>query len=474
MTQLMTTSNPEADKVLFIPAGDDFAIVSHVEGDQPFGRDASNLPLITWPNGGWCFDANAFMLRLVDRGLSRFNRGGTLATYAAHITPLLRYCENNNVDLVELTDAHFSMFVNSLKAARFKPGSREPRLEPSTVISTASTCLAFLSFVGELHQVHLVGPEAAIRAEIVPSRGRRQTAVKWHHHSFPTRSPERRRLPVGSEVIAALRNAAAEHSPSNYIRRRRQIMLRLLEITGARRSEIAALTVQSVERAAAMQAPRLELVTKKGRGRRKDRIREVPITKSDARLLLEFARVNRSVVIRRTCGRAADPGALLLSETSGFALRPNTITQEVSILVRAAGLYTRVCAHMFRHRFITNVFKALIEEYHVESPDAFRQLLLSAEELKTRVCEWSGHSSLASLARYIHLAFEEVGGVRLAVDAVRAKAAINSFVSELRALNFANMTAVDIENLQRSAKDLTAELSATEGLGQEENGSQKA
>lgn len=157
----MTTSNPEADKVLFIPAGDDFAIVSHVEGDQPFGRDASNLPLITWPNGGWCFDANAFMLRLVDRGLSRFNRGGTLATYAAHITPLLRYCENNNVDLVELTDAHFSMFVNSLKAARFKPGSREPRLEPSTVISTASTCLAFLSFVGELHQVHLVGPEAA-------------------------------------------------------------------------------------------------------------------------------------------------------------------------------------------------------------------------------------------------------------------------------------------------------------------------
>lgn len=68
----MTTSNPEADKVLFIPAGDDFAIVSHVEGDQPFGRDASNLPLITWPNGGWCFDANAFMLRLVDRGLSRF------------------------------------------------------------------------------------------------------------------------------------------------------------------------------------------------------------------------------------------------------------------------------------------------------------------------------------------------------------------------------------------------------------------
>ena len=77
-------------------------------------------------------------------------------------------------------------------------------------------------------------------------------------------------------------------------------------------------------------------------------------------------------------------------------------------------------------------------------------------------------------ARYIHLAFEEVGGVRLAVDAVRAKAAINSFVSELRALDFANMTAVDIENLQRSAKDLTAELSATEGLGQEENRSQKA
>jgi len=211
-----------------------------------------------------------------------------------------------------------------------------------------------------------------------------------------------------------------------------------------------------------MQAPRLELVTKKGRGRKKDRVREVPISKVDARLLLEFVRVSRAVTIRRTCGAKGDSGHLLVSEKRGLALRPNTITQEIAFLVQAAGLSTRVCAHMFRHRFITSIFKALIEEYHLESPDAFRRLLLSTEELKVRVCQWTGHSSIASLTRYIHLAFEEVGGVRAAVSAVRAKKAISSFVSEIQDLDFSNLSEAQFEALKQSARDLTTELSEEE------------
>ena len=242
-------------------------------------------------------------------------------------------------------------------------------------------------------------------------------------------------------------------------------MLNLLEVTGGRRSEIANLTVESVKRAAAMQAPRLELVTMKGRGHNKNRRREVPISKSDARGLLEFARISRAVVIRRTCGADSDCGALLIAETSGRALRPNTITQEIALICDAAQLEINVCAHMFRHRFITNVFKALIEEHQAVSSDAFRQLLLSKDELKTRVCEWTGHANISSLNTYIHLAFEEVGGLRMAVDAVRARSAIKSFASELNALDLTNITIAQLESLKKSVSDLSAELSPKDKFG---------
>lgn len=441
------------------PAGEGFLIVSHVDSGRTVGRDASGLPLIVWPDGHWCFLANAFMLRLIDRGLSRFNRGGSLGTYAAHLSHLLRYCAKNRIDFVELSDAHFTLFINSLKAARFKPSSASPRLASSSVIAVAQTCLSFLSFVGEVYSRPLVGPDAAIRAELVSSRGKGRSANRWYHHAFPTPSPAHKRLPVSSDIIQALRQAAAVCSSSNYLLRRRQVMLWLLEVTGGRRSEIANLTVKSVQRAAAMQAPRLELVTMKGRGHNKNQHREVPISKADARVLLEFSRVSRAVAIRRTCGANNDCGALLIAETSGQALRPNTITQEMALLCDAAQLELNVCAHMFRHRFITNVFKALIEEYQAVSSDAFRQLLLSADELKTRVCEWTGHANISSLDTYIHLAFEEVGGVRLAVDAVRAKSAIKLFASELNALDLTNMTPAQFETLRRSISDLSEELS---------------
>lgn len=456
-----TISNRAADRGLYVPASEGYSIVSHVDGGNVVGRDASHMPLILWPSGHWCFPANAFMLHLVDRGLSRFNRGGTLGTYAAHLAPLLRYCAMNGVDFPELSDSHFTLFVNGLKAARYQPGSLAPKLEPSGVITLASTCLTFLQFVGELYGVPLVGPNAAIRANLVEGGRRdRRASRKWQHHSFPTASPVRKRLPASSEAISKLRIAAAQHSPTPYVLRRRQIMLSLLEITGARRSEIAALTTKSVERAAAMDAPRLELVTRKGRGKKRARFREVPITKASARLLMEFLRTSRAVVIRRTCGTSADDGALLVNAATGRSLRPNTITQEVAFLARAASLETLICAHMFRHRYITNVFKALVEEHHAESEDSFRKLLLSTEELKTRVCEWTGHSDISSLSDYIHLAFEEVGGVQVAVDAVHAKLAIKEFVSGLNALDFSTMSRADFEKLKQAARDLTAELAS--------------
>jgi len=56
---------------------------------------ADYFPTLSWPDGRWCFEANVFMLELYYKGLSRKNKGGTLLTYAANISPIIRYCYYN-------------------------------------------------------------------------------------------------------------------------------------------------------------------------------------------------------------------------------------------------------------------------------------------------------------------------------------------------------------------------------------------
>ena len=87
---------------------------------------AGGLPLMYWPDGRWCFEASLFMGHLARQGLSRRYRGGTLLTYAAHITPLLRYCFANGIDLFTLTDNHFRLFMRGIVGEKRKPVKAKP------------------------------------------------------------------------------------------------------------------------------------------------------------------------------------------------------------------------------------------------------------------------------------------------------------------------------------------------------------
>ncbi|TAH13920.1 MAG: site-specific integrase [Curvibacter sp.] len=436
---------------LHSPAASEFEIVSHVLGDAAVGRDASNIPLVVWPDGRWCFEVNAYMLRLLDRGLSRFNRGGTLSTYATYLSHLIRFCANNSLEFRELTDSSFTLFIRGINGERSRDSIAAKRRESSSVIDIAKICLDFLEFVGKLNGITLIGPTAAIRAERVksarPGFGGSQIYVEsWHHHSLPTPSPERERLPVSSASIMRMRDQIPKCSSTEFQVRRRQVMLRALDITGGRRSEISNLTVESVINASQMVPPRLELLTVKGRGKHKNKARLIPITRHDANLLLQFVRVNRQTIIKRTCGARHDHGFVFISEKTGNALRPNTITQEISTISRAAKLDVRVSPHLFRHRFITNVFRALIEEYKAQNADEFRSKLMSDQDIKTKLAEWTGHSSIESLDRYIHLAFAEINGLNKSIEIVAAKRAIRTFEMALTQID------LDIQNEQELVK----------------------
>ena len=254
-----------------------FRLPFHIDKDrQVMTTPAQDIPMLSWPDGRWCLPANVYMLELYDRGLSRKNHGGTLLTYAANISHLLRYCYDNKTDFPDLTYNQFAFFIKTLQGER---RAKEPELyarDANSVIAIGRNCLDFLASAGRLYQDgELIGPKGRIRAEqkefeirTEGARNGKGTLMRkyWHHRSFPTPDPKNKRLPISSGMVDQLRRSVESASGSMYQRKRRYAMLKLLEMTGGRRSEIAALTVESVYEASRMQEAALKLMTAKKPG----------------------------------------------------------------------------------------------------------------------------------------------------------------------------------------------------------------
>ncbi|NDH67159.1 MAG: site-specific integrase [Gammaproteobacteria bacterium] len=391
---------------------------------------ADNIPMLSWPNNHWCFEANLYMLELYERGLSRRNGGGTLAVYAANISHLLRYCFDNRTDLLSLTDSQFTLFIRGLQVERKKDRSSIRVRDANTIINIGRNCLDFLNCIGRFHnQLDFVSKNGRIRAERkeiqINIDGSSKTLRRsfWHHHAFPTPDCKVRVLPISSNNITKLREAVIQSSTSTFLRRRRQIMLMMLEVTGGRRGEIVRLTIDSVMKAQAMPHPMLDLITLK---KRSSPIRQIPIPRPDLDLLVSFIEKQRRRIVKEKLGNHQDHGYVFVSETSGQPLNAQTISQEMYALAKTANINEKAHAHMFRHRFITKLFVSLIEQHAFENVDDFRRALLDTETLKQKVQQWTGHTQTSSLDIYIDLAFEEATNFQKTYDAVALNRVIES------------------------------------------------
>jgi site-specific recombinase XerD len=401
-------------------------------------REAINIPTLTWPDGSWCLQGNVYMLELFHRGLSRRNNGGTLLSYATNISHLLRYVYKNNIDLIHLTDNEFSMFMRFLQGEKRESQPEVFARNSNGVIAIGRNCLDFLACLGRLYNdENFVGPNGQIRAEqkeYEVNHGRRGQAKifrrYWHHRSFPVADPKNKRLPISNINVEKLRQEIQKASGTTSLKKRRYVMLKLLEVTGGRRSELVELTCESVVMASKMAEPYLRMLTTKKRNGNNE-YRDIPIAKHDVAYLMEYIEVNRKRVIRLTCGHEKDDGFLLVSDTTGKGLRANTITQEISMLTKLAGVKEKACPHMFRHRFITKLFVALIEQHEFENTDSFRRALLDIETIKQKIQQLTGHTRLSSLDVYIDLAFDEVTNFKKTFDIVNAKHVLKSFQSTL-------------------------------------------
>ncbi len=374
--------------------------------------DASKVTSLYWPNGRLCLEASMFLLELFESNLSIRGRGGSILVYASQISHLVRYCYRNNIGFLDLTDNAFSQFVRGLNVAENKARTRAAR----TIVAIGEITLRFLSFVGHLHgQENFVGPGGTIRTvwssdQLASRHYAPQQRFASHqifsHRSLPQPSPVKRGMPISSADVQRLRAAVIEHSASGFLRMRRQVTMLLLEVTGGRISEVVLLNVDHIKEAIKLARPMLPFPTLK-RGGNNAVLRHIPVALPDLLFIDEYIRIHRRRIIRRTVGVGADHGYLLVAERGGRPLSGGYIGTEMSRLRSLAGLEGKAHCHMFRHRFITKLFKQLIEIHKFENPDAFRQALFNLEGVRAQVMEWTGHRSLSGFSNYIHLAFEE-------------------------------------------------------------------
>ena len=204
-------------------------------------------------------------------------------------------------------------------------------------------------------------------------------------------------------------------SNSTFVQKRNRVILKLLEITGARVGEIALLTVEDIQSIFAQENPTLKMRTLKRRGGLVD-YRYVPVHKADFNEILTYIKIYRSKVIKNTLGKSEDEGFLLISETTGKAILSITITNEINKIRKAVHIEEHVCVHMFRHRFITNLFIQLIKQYDIQNKDQFRNSLMDLENLKVYIQQATGHTNVSSLDTYIDIAKSELTNMDKVVD----------------------------------------------------------
>lgn len=374
------------------------------------------IPFMSWPDGSPCLQANAYMIKLRmhsgrgGNGPSRIGtKGGTFGQYAGQLSHIIRFCYYNRLNFIAISDDDFCHFIDGLRKETEKKHPAKLRRNERTIIDIGRRCLSFLAHVGEMNGVHnFVGIGGTISVEMVDSmvsrNGKAYKRSSVHHRSFRTPSAKKTRRPIAEATIEKLRDAIDEMSTSDFLCRRRHLMISLFEEMGARRAEVQTIKVSQIIAASKTKIPIISVQTLKkgGTGITRD-LQLSPVLIDE---LMDYIRDDRRTIMKRF-KENPDHGFLFVTERGGRPLGIDTITTEFSNVRRAACIEEPACAHLFRHAFCTHVVAQLIAETEALSPDSFRQTLMTNKMLAERAMAKTGHATLESLLDYVDAAFRK-------------------------------------------------------------------
>ncbi|MCG9647086.1 site-specific integrase [Vibrio brasiliensis] len=385
-------------------------------------RKPIDIPFVAYSNHVPCYEANAYIHQLMLKNLKR----DTIRGYAHDIIHLVHFIEKQPAlnRFCQLTDATFTLFVKSLQAERTPLG--EKKRSNNSVIRIAHTCLDFLQFVQDFHDLSaFIGKDKANSIQILEKPYRRKQegykgvieGFKVTHTALPTKDEIKKRHPVSADD--ALRVWEFIKNQKNRDKRRRDMALyTAMEQLGARVSELHLIRFDDYE-----EARRSGMMTLTTLKRKDDKTtRKIPVPHLLLSMIGDYIKVRKKVMRQKK----VQHDYLFISLKTGHPLSADSWTTYINLWRKELGIEGKVHPHLWRHAFITDKLKELIlATKEVNDKDDFRKHLLHTQTFKMQLQQWSGHTMLGSLDVYIDLAFADIHGYTEVYNAVSLKSSVD-------------------------------------------------
>jgi len=393
-----------------------------------------------WPNGSPCLIAEMYLCDRSRTVTVNQKDGGTLGNYARNLSHLVRFCYAKKVDFADLKHSHIDEFIYEL--CQETDIYNERVRNNNTVKAIVATSINFLVWVQQNIATErlIAGVDDAgkryqikLKQEVYAHRTGRQII----HNVFPMNIPRAtttNATPISTVNIRKLwdtleasrsdknvsrklrglfsRKQQADHL--EYMHRRRELQLVLLEATGLRPQEL--ITIPCSNNVASLRKSQLILPTLKGRIDSKNNMRTIPIPRSLAMKTEIFINSYRKKLIERLLAAGIIQSekdvdnVIYLNSESGKEVLPDAAYQEFRRLTVRAGIKQKNCQKMFRHRFITNMVKLHFISFMDKNPLKTRHIITDSDyrTILRKVAGFTGHKSVDSLWHYIDLAWEEL------------------------------------------------------------------
>lgn len=414
-------------------------------------RTLPNMPMLYWPSGLPCIEANLYIMKgITTKNWSLKGKGGTAKTNADLLPHIIRFCFSNNIHFSELNNAYFELFINGLMAEKHETGKKKGQKVRSNtrVGKIGRQTLAFLVGIGKrLSDKSFIGESGCrLTVEECEYKEYGKTVTYYNHVCIPTKDEYKKRLPVAISDVEKLMTFISAGENRNLVERNKSL-IKAYKATGGRRSEVANLQVSDIEKALASEdkIPLLRLITLKQREHALEQEKEerfVPVYRTTLKSIAKYIKRNRARILKKVnkslkekgMSSIEDHGYVFIGENSGLPLGPDTITTYFNQWAKDIGATGNLMAHAFRHSFITDKIEMLIELFNLQDEGEFKAKFAVEKAFKDKVMAWTGHKHEKSLSPYIHLAFSELSGVNKTMEAAEVLHGVSSAKDEVKEL----------------------------------------
>jgi len=392
---------------------------------------------VRWPSNKPCMAVNTYLLDQAHRWT-----GDSVITEANKLVELVRFCAHGRADrracdFGDLSDNDVARLIDKLCTDAYVDDVSQRVRNNNTVRAIMQSCFRFLHWYQDtlyMKPFPLIGDRNSGAAITVMQKVNPHSNRSYFDHRYlPPTNTQDPKLPISNTmiedieaVVEELYDAESYPEPARrrfgrdyvlfdayrvYMTARRDFMLMMMERTGLRPSELAAMSLADNLCSTKGQRPYLVLPTLKRR-RLNPPPRHFHIN-NDLALRVRIYMRERNVWLE-TCQERnpelTDHDAMLLSTEPGkhgHSIANTALEKDFEKLCLRAGYKgAQSCLSMFRHRFITLEVRLHLKELGKGKTELNKQdYRIVLEKVKER----TGHKSIDSLWHYIDLAYEMDG-----------------------------------------------------------------